>query len=74
MYRTKHEYRQNKIHVIQQLPQFDIKTIYGIDLQIIEDFKYFSVWVDSSENMSISEKRKIGDLPPDEKDLEFKTQ
>ena len=29
--------------------QFDIKTIDGTDLKIVEDFKYIRAWVDSSE-------------------------
>ena len=49
MYRTKHEYRQDKVYAIQQNQHFDINTMDGTDLKRVEDFKYLRAWVDSSE-------------------------
>ena len=53
--------------------QFDIMTIYVTYLKIVEDFKYIKAWIEAKK-MSKSEKRKLENLLPDEKYLEFNSQ
>ena len=74
MYRTNHEYSQEKVYVIQQQKQFDIKTIDGTDLKRVKEFKYLGAWVNSSEKDVKIRRKNQENLPPDEKYLVFKTQ